>query len=154
MSAPLRSTFPDARFRGWLTGPAWGLTRNSALAEDLVQDTLIRLLVQWDSLERLPEDVQRARALRTMRWIRLSDLRLRHRAERREALWMDLRPRRAEGPVEAVIVRSWLGLLAPGERETVEYRLSGYTLAEIAAMTGVSLRTVHLRLKRSRSRWD
>ncbi len=130
---------------------AFGTTMsgNKALAEDLVQETFVRALINADTVEDLSPGKQRAWLYRTFKNLFFD----RYRRSALENQYMqNLQP---ENPAEqglqeienALILQS----ISPEDRTLFQLRyLDGYTAAEISEMLNIPAGTVRSRLSRCR----
>ena len=132
-------------FEGWarasqqrLLRSAYLLTGDLHLAEDLLQEALVKAAMRWDTLGSQQPDawVRRVIYRDHVSWWR------RHRRERRVDVVPDHRT--SAGPGEAgAMLREALGVLTPRQRAVVLLRyVDDLTAAETAELLGVTVGTV------------
>ena len=130
---------------------AYWLCRDRALAEDLVQETLLRA---WRSLDSLREEAAARRWLTTI----LRNEFMREISKRRDTVAIDdlplIDPRASVGGADTDVqdVRRAMWKLAPEYREPLALQvLMGCTTQEIAEMLDLTQGTVLTRLHRARN---
>lgn len=139
---------------------AMRLTRSHEDAEDLVQEVVLRACPELDRLETL--DSPRAWLLRVQYRIFVDELRRRKRSpivDGRDAAETDHALSEDPGPEEQAereqrrrqLARVW-GMLDRRQRALLALHAEGYTLAELAAVTGLTPNAVGVTLHRARAR--
>lgn len=140
MRAEQEASFVDfaTASKPWLLTAAWMLTADRHSAEDLVQETLVRLYTRWPRVEKQEPAAYARRVLsnlHTDRW----------RRTRREVLVDQTPERGADGPRDAELVDLVRALQALGARERQSVVLRHYldlTEKQTAEALGVSVGAV------------
>lgn len=141
---PLRADFGDhfeANYRR-LVAQLYAITLNSAEAHEAVQDAYARAWKSWSTIGRTPDPAA---------WVRRVAVRSTIRSWRR---WFRRGARPAPAGAEGVtgtLLEALGRLPAPGRRCVVLHHMAGSSLAEIAAVEGVSPGTVGARLRRAQA---
>jgi RNA polymerase sigma-70 factor (ECF subfamily) len=126
---------------------AYRLTRDPALAEDVVQESFLAFV-------RAPERVDPARgSVKTYLFAIARNLVLKHYRDTREVELLDELPVERFSPDLAAAVEQAIASLPPLQQEAVIlFEYEGFTLDEIARVTGGDAGTVKSRLHRARER--
>ncbi len=150
---PLRAALPG--LLGPLRAHARALCRDATLADDLVQETILRALRGEAGF--VPGSSARAWLFMILRNLWLEGLRRRKREMGEPSL---AEPRQAEaqsGHMELRALRDAMALLPPGQREALLLvGAQGMSMAEAAEICGVPEGTIKARLSRGRAglrRW-
>ncbi|BAL87094.1 putative RNA polymerase ECF-subfamily sigma factor [Actinoplanes missouriensis 431] len=117
---------------------AYSLSGDWHTAEDLVQQTFVRLYRRWPAIRDETVDAYARQAL-------VNAFLSHRRARRRESLTADPPERAAGGadPADGLVVRRALAALAPRQRAAVVLRyLEDLPVAEVATLLGISEGTV------------
>lgn len=138
MRAAQESSFVEfaTASKPWLLTTAWMLTGDAHAAEDLVQETLVRLYVRWGRIGHQQPAAYARRVLanlHTDRW----------RKHRREVLTDDVPDRGVIADPQSVDLVRALATLAPRERECVVLRhYLDLSEKQTAETLGISVGTV------------
>ena len=138
-------------FRRELTAYAVSMTRNRDMAEDLVQETFLRALTQFDSLRALDQGACRAWLYKTARNLYIDQIRKlsREAPESREMLEQSSYEEDLSGSVVAQLV----GRLPESERAIFILRyFEGYNARELGEMFSLPPATVRSRLASAKGR--
>jgi len=127
-----------------------------ATCDDVVQDTVIKIVGRWETIEPMPEMSQNAYLARTTRntfvdWVRADS----RKAELVERAFSDGEIVDPEGPVETVLaaeakdsLERWLRKQHGTDRDILLLRQQGLTLEQIGEQLGMSKSTVQYRCQR------
>ena len=128
----------------------------SATCDDVVQDTVIKIVGRWEMIEPLAESSQNAYLARATHntfvdWVRADS----RKSKLVERAFSDGQVVNAEGPVEALLaaesqasVERWLSDQHGTDRDILQLRQQGLTMEQIATQLDVSKSTVQYRCQR------
>jgi RNA polymerase sigma-70 factor (ECF subfamily) len=160
-SAPRAGEFAQ-RHRSWLLAQARGLCRNETDAEDLVQETLLRFIQNFDKLETLPAERTCAAWLVTtlthLFYDQCRKQRVQGQSAREPLLSAEAvaAPEPAARPVYDTIsdeqFSQALHALSPKIRTTFEMHAAGQKYQDISRSLGIPVGTVAKRLHDARTR--